>query len=248
MEAEIDRLIPIERFGEIDSTSAYARRQVKSGAGGESPRLIVARTQTAGEGRQGRDWVSPVGGIWCTLIWPLQEDSRAIVDGMGIRVGLATMRTVDEFLEGSRCPLRTELRWPNDVMLGLGKLGGILTELLMHEGRWYALVGVGVNTNNIWDDLPEEVRRRATTLSENSVHVRPEDFLASLRRHLREAMTTEGLPRAWLDEAQSRLFRKGCATTVRARDGSTVTGIAIGLDAEGWLLLRNEAGEVFPAI
>jgi BirA family biotin operon repressor/biotin-[acetyl-CoA-carboxylase] ligase len=105
--------------------------------------VFSAETQSAGRGRNGRNWASETGGLFFTV---LEQPGRPLADWplFSMRAQLAAARTV-EALTGRRAALR----WPNDVYAGGGKIAGILTELsgAGDRLRWIA-VGVGINVNN----------------------------------------------------------------------------------------------------
>jgi BirA family transcriptional regulator, biotin operon repressor / biotin---[acetyl-CoA-carboxylase] ligase len=106
--------------------------------------LVLASSQEQGRGRSGKHWLSaPDAGLWCTLI-ERPRDARAL-DVLALRVGLqladALDALVDRSLEGA-----VQLKWPNDLWLASGKLGGILIEARWRDGQpeWVA-IGVGIN-------------------------------------------------------------------------------------------------------
>ncbi len=118
---------------------------------------VIAEEQTAGRGRDGRSWHSPMGGVWLGM---LLRPARVELGVMSVRVGLAVADAVDALL--GRAEAR--LKWPNDVLLAERKLAGILC-----EGRWqgealqWLAVGVGANVCN---PIPGAVARRAVALAE----------------------------------------------------------------------------------
>ncbi|MBI3091607.1 MAG: biotin--[acetyl-CoA-carboxylase] ligase [Candidatus Tectomicrobia bacterium] len=149
-------------FERVDSTNDLA---VQHGLrGGREGAVFVAEAQERGRGRRGRAWYSPPGcGIYCSvLLAPGGEPERLGLLSLMTGVALAeALASCGDF------PVR--LKWPNDLILGGRKLGGILCELQqVSEGGWFVVVGFGINVT-----LPEcggaanlspEVRRRATAL------------------------------------------------------------------------------------
>ena len=108
------------------------------------PRLIVADQQTSGRGRHGRSWNSDTGTLTFSLVISTDEvKKRERIAGLGsIAVGVAIARCVEyEF-----APLKIRLKWPNDIYLGGGKLGGILMEMIGNHPE-YVVIGVGVNVS-----------------------------------------------------------------------------------------------------
>ena len=102
--------------------------------------LILADAQLAGRGRAGRRWESKSGdGIWMTLVERLNDVSA--LDVLSLRIGLRAARALDRF-----AGVRVGLKWPNDLFLPAGKVGGILVESRWRGSRpeWTA-IGIGIN-------------------------------------------------------------------------------------------------------
>src|SRR3954447_14355178 len=109
----------IHRYGTVDSTMRIAA-DLPIGD------VVVAEEQTAGQGRHGHTWHSPVGtGLYCSVVL---EPTPLLT----LALGLATAEAL---------AVPCDLRWPNDVMLGDQKVAGILVHLV--EGK--AIAGIGVN-------------------------------------------------------------------------------------------------------
>lgn len=122
------------------STQEEAKSRAVRGAGEGT--LVIADRQTAGRGRMGRSWVSPVGGLWYSLI--LRPTVRP--EGVPPLTLVAALDWV-EVLRARGVP--AGVKWPNDVWADGKKIAGILTEMSAETDRvhWVAL-GVGVNVNN----------------------------------------------------------------------------------------------------
>ena len=132
----------VHRFESIPSTQDEANRLAAQGA--EHGTAVVACVQTAGRGTRGRPWYSDDGGLWLSVVCrPAAGDG---VEVTGVRVGLALADYLDTLLPP---PARVMLKWPNDLLLGGEKLGGILS-----EARWqgdklsWIVVGIGLNVRN----------------------------------------------------------------------------------------------------
>ncbi|GIW70550.1 MAG: hypothetical protein KatS3mg102_0092 [Planctomycetota bacterium] len=143
----------LEHYAEIDSTQVRARALAAAGAPAGS--LVVAERQRAGQGRHGRSWFSPPGGLWCSLV--LRAARRDFAEGppLALLAGLAIARGIE-----ARTGLRTALRWPNDVMRGQRKLAGVLVDLLGQS----AVLGLGIDVAVAPADFPPELRQVATSL------------------------------------------------------------------------------------
>lgn len=136
--------------------------------------VVLAEQQTAGRGRDGRPWHSPAGGVWLARLVRPPAGQRAQLGAVSIRAGLVLADVVDELLGR---PL-TQLKWPNDVLIGGRKLAGVLS-----EGRWqgedlqWLAVGIGVNVRN---PIPAELGSVAVALRELLPEVRRIDLLDRL--------------------------------------------------------------------
>lgn len=133
---------------EIDSTNTQAleamRKGVRSG-------LFAAEFQHAGRGRRGRQWVSPLGSSLCfSLAWRFNSGAAAL-EGLSLAVGLALQQALEQ--EGL---VDIGLKWPNDLLVGDAKLGGILIELSGDAaGECQVAIGIGLNVK-----LPDSVAER----------------------------------------------------------------------------------------
>ncbi|MDX2178193.1 MAG: biotin--[acetyl-CoA-carboxylase] ligase [Bryobacteraceae bacterium] len=124
----------IVRLPTTASTMLEAARLADEGAPHLS--VVVADEQTAGQGRHGRTWLSPKGGLYCTFVLRLLHPAPIVT----LALGLAVAEAVE---------VPCDLRWPNDVMIGDRKLAGILTAL--HGDA--VLAGIGVNLEDPgWPD------------------------------------------------------------------------------------------------
>ncbi|HMI47234.1 MAG TPA: biotin--[acetyl-CoA-carboxylase] ligase [Gemmatimonadaceae bacterium] len=128
----------VEIFESTTSTLDIAHRLAAEGA--PAGTLVIANEQTAGRGRGGKSWQSaPGAGLWLTLIERPADNSGLGV--LSLRVGLAAAAALDRF-----APEPIRLKWPNDLYIDRGKLGGILVEARWREQavEWVA-IGLGVN-------------------------------------------------------------------------------------------------------
>lgn len=169
-EVEIRRFLPpTEVVGrtlccldEVDSTNTYVRRLAMEG--GADGTVVTANCQTAGRGRMDRDFQSPRDqGIYLTaLLRPDLPPERLLP--VTALAGVAVCHAVEQV-----CGVRPQLKWPNDPVLNGKKLCGILTELSLEgeTGRVQHLaLGIGLNVLQTESDFSPEVRRIATSLSQ----------------------------------------------------------------------------------
>jgi BirA family transcriptional regulator, biotin operon repressor / biotin---[acetyl-CoA-carboxylase] ligase len=138
---ELDLDFRIEIFDEIDSTNEYLARAIEAKTATVGS-IVIAKTQTAGRGQRGRKWESDLGGLYLSLcISPDLLATNIHQLTIGIAWGIAHQLRL--------CGIPIALKWPNDLMLGQRKLGGILTETRISGNRvQHAIVGVGINHTN----------------------------------------------------------------------------------------------------
>lgn len=211
----------VELLAETDSTLDVAHALAEKGA--PSGTLIVADAQRAGRGRLGRTWSSQPGfGVWCTMI-ERPRDTKAF-EVLSVRVGLEAAELLDALAND-----RVGVKWPNDLMLGGAKLGGILT-----EARWagpsLAWVAVGVGVNVV---APADVPGAMGL----PVGVQRVDVLSAIVRAIRFAAAAEGhLSTDELDRYDARDMLKGRQIT------SPAAGRVAGLAASGALVVETALG------
>jgi BirA family transcriptional regulator, biotin operon repressor / biotin---[acetyl-CoA-carboxylase] ligase len=216
-------LLRLERAGStMDVLHELAQGGAPAGA------AVVAVEQTGGRGSRGRVWASPRGGLWLSVLF--RPTAAPGLELLSLRVGLAVAQALE--LHGSP---PVGLKWPNDLMLGDRKLGGILCEARWQGGApgWVA-AGLGLNVTN---ETPPLLRAVATSLSSVLPDVTPEDLLAPVLAALRGIDPDAGPLTA--DERtrfQSRDWLHGRPLRAPAE------GVAAGLTPEGALLVRLAAG------
>ena len=118
----------------------------RAAAGERGPLWIKADRQSTGRGRAGRGWISPSGNLAATLLLA-PGCQPAELHQLSLLTGVAVHDAVLHFCNRSSVTTIDALRlkWPNDVLLGGAKVGGILIESTMAEGARVAAIGIGVN-------------------------------------------------------------------------------------------------------
>lgn len=152
--------VKIIRYGQVESTNVIAQELGR--AGEEAATVILADQQTAGSGRRGRQFFSPPGGLYMSVILrpALAPDRLPLVTlAAGVACALAL-----EKLTG----LRIRLKWPNDLYIGEKKLGGILAEAAPYSPSRrdipFVVVGIGINVNTRPESFPLELRDHLISL------------------------------------------------------------------------------------
>lgn len=238
--------VQLRQFDELDSTNLHARRLLAAGEvrPEDGPVLLQALRQTGGVGRFGRAWTSPVGGLWCTLLAPLPPRRTDLLDGLGLRVGIACLTTVRAVMEGSGKAGRVRLKWPNDVLIDGRKVLGVLCEGLPGQRALWVMIGVGLNANFAAASLPPTLRRPPTTLrDELGREVDLDGVRADLCAALLEALDP-GANTAAVASAREALYGVGEPAWLRLPSGLELSGTLLGLSDSGVPLLRTNDGDV----
>ena len=220
------RTIRLDRVASTqDVLHAYAADGVPAGT------AVAAMEQTGGRGRRGRNWNSPPGGVWLSVLY--RPSAGHATELLGLRIGLAAAAALDEFIGEPA----VSLKWPNDLMLGEAKLGGVLC-----EARWqgdapaWIAAGIGVNVRNT---PPLDARLPGARLAERAPAADPDDVLERMVAALRSVDPCgAALSPAELDGFADRDW-------LRDRELSEpVAGTAAGIDGSGALLVRTPAGTI----
>ncbi|MBX9603333.1 MAG: biotin--[acetyl-CoA-carboxylase] ligase [Bryobacteraceae bacterium] len=221
---------PVHWHERVDSTMNVAAKLAAAGC----PHMtaVGADEQTAGIGRHGHRWHSePEAGLYISVVLRAGDASQpALMLALGLAVQQAIERT---------CGVAVDLRWPNDALCSGRKCAGVLAHL--HDTA--VIAGIGINVNH--GDFPPELREEATSLR-----------ISSGRAVSRELLLIAVLEE--LDAVVRRLAEDGPAEILRSfarassyvsgkrvvvmQDGETLRGVTAGLDAKGFLKLREDSG------
>ena len=217
----------IRRVENTASTNDDAKKAAEEGAA--EGLTIWALSQSAGRGRQGRQWHSPEGNLYCSALLRPQSVRREFGHYSFI-AALAISDAIKEFLPRAS----VELKWPNDVLVSGKKISGILLE----SGEDYLVVGVGVNVLHI----PENPLYPATSLAlEGAEQPSAEDMLSKFLKSLDkwcETFSAHGfaaIRTPWLSRAKKGTMR------VRGPEGE-IQGEFEDLDGQGNLCLLLPGG------
>lgn len=235
-------------YDNIDSTNSQAHRLVT--AGEPAPLLVTATTQSAGRGRNGREWQSPRGGIWMSAAWPATLEPERYM-AFPIVVGLVVWEAIHEVVHkfGAFDARRLKIKWPNDILLDDCKVCGILCETVASGSRLTHLIaGVGINVAFASTRLKGQLRHAPTTLHDR-FHADAgwiEPVIQAFDRHFEHYMKTferEGFGGSLVGEARRRLAYVG-AIKVWQMGEQHHEGTIEGIDAAGRLLLDVEGTQL----
>ena len=232
---------PLHLLEQTESTNKVAMEMARTEA--PAGTLVVAESQTGGRGRLGKTWLSPPGtGLYFSMILrPGLEPAE--MPRLTLAAGLAVCRAIHLV-----CKIEPMIKWPNDILLGDRKCGGILTEAELPGKQSPRIVlGIGLNISTPVQAFPPDLRERATSLQD---HV----AMPVIRGELLSVMVAEVekiIYRLENEDFSAILadWRKLDATKDRemtwvATSGQRVKGVSLGPDSEGRLHIRDHAGHV----
>jgi BirA family transcriptional regulator, biotin operon repressor / biotin---[acetyl-CoA-carboxylase] ligase len=224
------------RFESLPSTNTELARLGSEGAA--EGLAVLADEQTAGRGRLQRAWSSPKGaGLYFSILlrpaipqnhWPLITFMAALAVGDAL---------------SEACGLRTDIKWPNDLLSGERKICGILAEAIDTPAGRAVIVGIGINLTQ--NAFPVELANLATSVAEATGR-QPERemilaaLLQSLSRWYAVLDKPEQITAAWSSRSS---YGEGKLVQVSNGD-ETWQGTTCGIEPDGALRLRTTSGEI----
>lgn len=240
LDARLAARVDLRVRDEVDSTNAEVLRQIVEGCDNKLP-ISIADSQTAGRGRRGRSWQSPRGENLYLSMGLVFHGGFSVLDGLSLVFGVA----VAEALETLGVP-DVGLKWPNDIFLPTGKLGGILVELQgeLQEGVVRVVVGIGINVHMLkaegvdqpWSSLASACPD--TEWSRNPVAAAIIGAVADAA----DTFSSKGFG-VFREPWQNRDIY--CNRFIQAKDGE-LKGVGNGIDGSGNYLLATPEGGVVP--
>lgn len=243
-------------FGSVESTNDVARRIARGGA--PHGTLVTAEQQTAGRGRRGRKWVSPLGlGIWCSLVVRGEFAETGRATGLGLVAASAAVdaiRSQGVWHAGVKWPndvvavpnseaeetARPAIEWPDTWMRRARKVAGILVERV-GESEACVIVGIGLNIHHRESDFPPEIASTASSVGICAGRpVSRSQLLAALllAMETRLALPPNGLQTEW---------QRGSVTLGRRVEISTPDRVfearAMRVEQNGGLTVNTPSGE-----
>jgi BirA family transcriptional regulator, biotin operon repressor / biotin---[acetyl-CoA-carboxylase] ligase len=219
----------VHRFDSVPSTQDLVHELAADGA--PAGTAVLAAEQTAGRGRRGHGWVSPRGGLWLSVL--CRPGTPPALEVLSLRVALRVATALEAAVPGGRLLIK----WPNDLLLGGRKLGGILC-----EARWqgetpvWVAVGLGLNVSN---PIPLELAAHAISLAELIPGIVPDMLVAPLISAIAGAGQEGGpLTPAELTGYRERDWLLGRPLL------EPVKGVASGVEPDGALRIQQPDGGV----
>lgn len=225
-------------YREVCSTNTIAKFLSQNGIGNGS--VVIAEKQTAGRGRSGKTWESPLGGIWLSIILTPNVDYSNI-PLITLATGVAVAKTLER-IEVESC----EIKWPNDIMINGKKVCGILTEATTSfNSIENVVVGVGIDANLNIEDFPEELKDKTTSLEIELGRKVDENLLIKLfLEEIEEIfeLFNHGRHEEILKEWRKRSYTIGKIVEVKKPFNQPYDAYALGISKEGSLVVEKTDG------
>ncbi len=240
LSADLARTLQFEQC--VDSTNNVAKRLAASGA--PHGTAVLARTQDGGRGRQGRQFSSPVGGIYVSVVLRehLQEVAAQGAQLVTAAVAVAVAKCVQEY-----CNLKLGIKWVNDLFYHGKKVCGILCEGVtdMQSGTLdCVIVGVGLNFCTPVSDFPQDLAPIVGSLYDGQDQVPSSVAQSKLAADMIAAIVQacgQAASRSFVQEYRQRSFITGCEVEVR-QGGHSWMATVEGIDDDCHLLVRDTDG------
>jgi BirA family transcriptional regulator, biotin operon repressor / biotin---[acetyl-CoA-carboxylase] ligase len=235
-----DHIAKVEAAWTISSTNTVLLARPNPRCG--TSEVLLAEYQSAGRGRRGRAWLAPPGGAIClSLSWTFGEVPQEL-SALGLVVGVCVLRGLRELgVEAAA------LKWPNDLLIGDRKLGGVLIELRAESaGPACVVIGIGLNVA-----LGAALIRQLAEAGTAATDLASAGLAASSRNAVAAALISacvKGLIeferqslRPFIEEWRAADALRGRPVSVSGADG-TARGLARGIDLHGALVVETPQG------
>lgn len=217
----------IEYRETVESTNSLAVERAREGV--DEGYVVLADEQEGARGRRRREWSSPPGGIWTSIVLRPEFAPRE-ASLITLAASVAVARAVE------KAGIDPTIKWPNDVLIDGEKVCGILVEMQADAERIaHAVVGIGLNANSV----PDVAEASPTSLAEHVGEVDRATVTADVLAELEDAYETGG---GVLEEWRERTSTVGKEVRVETPN-ETVEGVAKGIDETGALRISTDEGE-----
>jgi BirA family biotin operon repressor/biotin-[acetyl-CoA-carboxylase] ligase len=224
-------------YDEVSSTNDIAKEVAKKS---DKERIVIlAETQTRGKGRLERQWVSPKGGIWLSIILRPKISPKEALK-LTFITSSAVAKTIQQLFG-----LKAEVKWPNDVLVNGRKICGILTEIETEKNIVeFVIIGIGINADVDLEAFPREIRETATSLKhELGYGVERKTLVNTVMQNFehRYKRLSRGMWSLLLQEWKSLAAFLGKQVEVTSFD-EVIVGEAWDVNDDGALIIRLENG------
>lgn len=218
----------IRQFDVLDSTNLEARRVMENNSAADKI-VIIAKSQSNGRGRYGRDWISPPGNLYLSMLRKIDFDFE-LAPQLSFVTAIAARNSIGK---------SAKFKWPNDILINGKKVGGILLESAGKPAS-HIIIGVGINNLNYPDNMEFPASSLSANNMENSTDKLLQDFLYNFDA-LHDKWISDGFSiilNDWLSSAEG-LGREITARTLRGN----FVGIFRNITSKGDLEIELAGGE-----
>ncbi|HXG85304.1 MAG TPA: biotin--[acetyl-CoA-carboxylase] ligase, partial [Pyrinomonadaceae bacterium] len=229
----------ILRFDELESTNTEAANQARRGAG--EGLCVVARRQTAGRGRHGREWISEKdAGLYFRLVLRPKIEAR-FLPLITLTSAVAVFETLGEF------GLKPDIKWANDVHVRERKICGILAETCETNLGLAIVAGIGINLKS--SSFPPELKETAASIEDETNRIIGVDKLLQILTHYLSMYCeilygedgAENIRNEWTKRSS---YAFGKEVRVRLENNETIYGATRGIEADGALRIEQADGAI----
>lgn len=225
----------IIKVNAINTTNDFARN-LYAGKSDFKPSCVWALNQTHGRGQRGAGWeANPGQNLTFSILYPkiqVEVDRQFLLSAA---VSVAVVKALENF----NIP-NLKVKWPNDIMSGNFKIGGILIENILKNNEMSAsVIGIGLNVNQVeFPDLPQAASLKMLT----GISYNLEEVLAGLLDSVKGSLDSISIHNQSkvLEEYAEKMFRKDVVSTFQYPDNSYLTGIIRGVTTTGRLNVEIE--------
>ncbi|WP_299522462.1 biotin--[acetyl-CoA-carboxylase] ligase [uncultured Methanobrevibacter sp.] len=225
-------------FNEVMSTNTIAKFLSMNGVGNGA--VVISEKQTKARGRSGKNWESPLGGVWLSIILnPNVTHSKIPL------ITLATGVAVENTLK--RIGIQNaEIKWPNDILINDKKVCGILTEAITSFNTIESvIIGVGIDANITLKDFPEELKEKMTTLNKETGEKIDENLLIKTFLEEFEKISKQFMNEEYeniLKEWRKHSYTIGKIVEVHEPFSKPYDGYVLGISRDGSLVVEKIDG------
>jgi BirA family biotin operon repressor/biotin-[acetyl-CoA-carboxylase] ligase len=223
----LEKSTPFVKLGAVSSTNDFLREMARGG-NAENFTAVTAEEQTAGRGQRGAGWHSEKGKnlMMSVLIRDFIVDVRMVFD-----LNAAVATAVIAVLESHGVP-HLSIKWPNDMLSGEKKIGGILIENTIGSAV-LSVVGIGINVNQEdFPGLPQAGSMKTATGKTFSKDALAAEIVSQLKRDCR--LLRENADQLW-QRYHELLFCRGTESEFEDESGERFSGVIRGVRRDGRL-------------
>lgn len=225
-------------FNEVMSTNTIAKFLSMNGVGNGA--VVISEKQTKARGRSGKNWESPPGGVWLSIILnPNVNHSK--IPLITLATGVAVENTLKRI--GVK---NAEIKWPNDILIHGKKVCGILTEAITSFNTIESvIIGVGIDANISIENFPEELRENMTTLNDEIGEKVDENLLIKLFLEEFEKISEQFINEEYetiLKEWRKNSYTIGKIVEVHEPFSKPYDGYVLGISRDGSLVVEKIDG------